>query len=687
MAFDHDPLQDEILSLREFLRSEQEKNERLETRLKKREQVLDHYRQAVDNSPNAIFSINRNGHITTWNPACEAVFDYDASILGSHVGRLLFDRDQVDFIENEILRGSEVKTYSNLDFVYTCRNGETREMVSRIYPVENEKGVVHGFVFANTDVTERNRIHRELDRYRHHLEELVDERTVKLKDEIQQRIRAQRGIQASYDAMMTLLDSLDLAIRVVSLEHGEIIFQNNRLKDILAKGERTAENYHLFDMIRIDSGEIGASCRDENDKEQTSSRFDPVTGRWFLITDRVITWVDGRKVRLQVATDITERKQIDEERQRVEKLESLGVLAGGIAHDFNNLLTGIMGSLSLLQYQAESGNPNYALLDSAVKASSRATSLTQQLLTFSKGGDPVRSVIALEDVLREAVTFSLHGSAVKSTICLDGDLYHVEADGGQLSQVFHNLAINAKQVMEDGGVLAVSAVNYSHPKQPGINDLPPGKYVRIDFTDSGPGIAPEIIDKIFDPYFTTKAKGEGLGLAMVHTIIAKHGGRITAEPNPDCGVTFRIFLPASDQLAATPPVAITEGPESFGRVLLMDDEEAIRQVGEAILVHLGYSVVTAADGEALLARYQEALATDAAYDAVILDLTIPGGMGGEEVARRLARMNPAVKVIASSGYSDSPVMADCSRFGFSAILKKPYMVEEMSQVLQKILQR
>ena len=563
-------------------------------------------------------------------------------------------------------------------------------MVSRIYPVENNEGIVHGFVFANTDVTERNRIHRELEQYRHHLEELVEQRTVKLQEEISHRKSAQQALQASNEALVTILDSMDLAIQVVSLNRDETIFLNDRLNALLVEGQQSSLHYHFFAPLGCDDlvedGEAKADPESNRDVKSISC-FDPVLKRWYILQEQVITWVDRRKVRLQIATDITARKQIDEERQRVEKLESLGVLAGGIAHDFNNLLTGIMGSLSLLQYQAASGNPNYALLDSAVKATSRATSLTQQLLTFSKGGDPVRSVIAVEEVLRESVTFSLQGSAVKTMICLDGDLYHVKADGGQLSQVFHNLAINAKQVMPDGGVLAVSAVNYTHENHFVVNDLSPGKYVRIDFSDTGPGISPDIIDKIFDPYFTTKAKGEGLGLAMVHTIVTKHNGKITVDQNPDCGVTFRIFLPACEQVALAPSAGTIDRPDSCGRVLLMDDDETIREVGEAILVHLGYTVETAADGESLLARYQEALAADGAFDVVILDLTIPGGMGGEEVARRLALTNPEAKLIASSGYADSPIMADCGSFGFSAILKKPYMVEQVAEVLEKILQR
>lgn len=413
--------------------------------------------------------------------------------------------------------------------------------------------------------------------------------------------------------------------------------------------------------------------------------FDPVLERWFIFQERIIDWVNGRPVRLQVAADITERKQIDLERQRMEKLESLGVLAGGIAHDFNNLLTGIMGSLSLLQFQAEQGAVDTGLIENAVKASSRATSLTQQLLTFSKGGDPVCKVIDVGEVLRESVSFSLRGANIRCDIDIAADLSAIDADEGQLSHVFHNLAINAKQAMEGGGRLLVTAAD-SVLLENQVADLPEGNYVRIDFSDTGPGISPENLDKVFDPYFTTKKSGEGLGLAMVHTIINKHHGKIAVRPNPDQGVTFTVYLPISGNSPASQVQAAEEYSPHGGHILLMDDEETIRDVGAAMLGHLGYHVVTVADGLEAIRRYQGAYAKQP-FDIVILDLTIPGGMGGEEAASRLAAIDPEVRIIASSGYADSPVLSDFRRFGFSGVLKKPYRLEEMRTVVGTLLQK
>lgn len=679
-----DSMPPEEASLHQQLHLAQERNDRLAAQLKRTQAILDHFRQAVDNSPNAIFSIDRQGRITTWNPSCVSIFRYDSSIIGSHFRLLLNDRTLIDFIEQQVLDSEESRSFSNLDMAYVCRNGDIREMVSRIYPVTSANGVVHGFVFANTDVTERNRINRELERYRHHLEELVAERTVKLKEEIQQRIDAQRGLQASHDALVTILDAMELAIQVVSHPENELIFANNRLQELLALGRSDSADYRLFMPPTVvddpDVPFVQAQPRD-------LVHFDSVLQRWFLMHERPLAWVDGRTVLLRVATDITERKLIDQERQRVEKLESLGVMAGGIAHDFNNLLAGIVGNLSLLQHQLVAGTPNVALLEGAVSAAVRATSLTQQLLTFSKGGEPVCSVVDIKQLLEETVTFALRGSAVKTVFSFVSDLNRIEADAGQLSQVFHNLALNTMQAMPAGGELRVTARNIKAGGQQRVADLENGRYVMLEFSDNGPGIAQELVDKIFDPYFTTKSEGEGLGLTMVHRIISKHRGKISVVPRAGHGATFRIFLPATDRQVALPTDVYPMQGRAHGRILVMDDEESIRELCGAMLSHLGYQADTVADGEEALASIEQAVAAEQPYDAIILDLTIRGGMGGEEVARRLARQSSTLRLIASSGYSDSPVMADCRAYGFVDVLRKPYLTEELAEVLHRIVQR
>lgn len=670
----------EVDGLRQQLSEAHSQNDNLKKELSKTTQVLDHFRQSVNNSPNAIFSINRMGHITTWNPACCSIFQYDNSIVGKDFRLLLKSAEDLQLLEKEILGPADARTLSNVDLSYKCHDGEVREMVSRVYPVVSSEGYIHGFVFANTDVTERNQTHRELDKYRHHLEDIVEERTAELKLEIQNRKAAQKGLQVSYDSLITVLDSMDLAIQVVASDKGKVIFMNSRLRSLL--GERTC-----LDSVNdlFDSLSSGEKTKGDLSKEASVTVFDEATGRWFLLQEQIIRWLDDSLVRLQTATDITERKKIDEELKRVEKLDSLGVLAGGIAHDFNNLLTGVTGSLSLLKYQSESGNPSISLLDSAVHAVSRATSLTQQLLTFSKGGEPVKSVVNITGILREAVEFSLRGTAVRLDLQVDENLSEVEADEGQLSQVFYNLVINAKQTMPEGGVLTVTAKNHCVSNVESSDVLPVGKCVQIDFADSGPGIPSDILNKIFDPYFTTKEAGEGLGLATVHAIIAKHNGKITASNTDQGGARFRILLPTSEKPLPKPGKSESPRKESGGRILLMDDEEMIREVAEAMLIQLGYSVDTVTDGELAIEKYRGALEKGQPYDAVIFDLTIPGGMGGKKATERLTQIDPQLKAIASSGYSGGRVLAESKQYGFCAVLQKPYHLKEMASVLHKVL--
>lgn len=291
-------------SLLQQLQLAEARNAQLAAQLQASEAILGHYRQAVDNSPNAIFSINRLGSIATWNPACTLILRYDSSIIGAHFRILLHDQAQIDFIEGQVLKSPEPRSYSNLDLAYACSNGEIREMLSRIYPVAGDNGVVDGFVFANTDVTERNRIHRELEQYRLRLEDLVAERTIKLQKENQQRIDAQEKLQASHDALVTILDAMEVAIQVVALSRNESIFANNRLKKFSFQGRGDRPDYQLFAPL-VDR-EVGGETLLPMPHHLV--HFDAALHRWFLLHERPLTWVDGRTVRLQVATDITEKK-------------------------------------------------------------------------------------------------------------------------------------------------------------------------------------------------------------------------------------------------------------------------------------------------------------------------------------------------------------------------------------------
>ncbi len=387
---------------------------------------------------------------------------------------------------------------------------------------------------------------------------------------------------------------------------------------------------------------------------------------------------------IEVVRDITNRKRMTEEIIKAQKLESIGLLAGGIAHDFNNLLTALLGNISLAKIYAAGNEKTIAKLETAEKASLRARDLTQQLLTFSRGGAPVKQSIIINNLVRDSSNFSVRGANVKCQFSLAEDLWAVKVDQGQLSQVVNNLVINADQSMPQGGQINISTENIILAKDnPYL--LAPGKYVRITFADEGHGIAAEDLPRIFDPFYTTKPDGSGLGLATSFSIIKNHDGHISVEDSPDSGTEFQVLLPATDA-----PVAelLPDDEEMFqgsGKVLVMDDEEAVRVLAQEMLKHLGYEPVLASNGEEVLRLYQSAMQENAPFKAVILDLTVPGGMGGSETGKKLLALDPNANILVSSGYANDPVMAFYEKYGFSGIVPKPYKVAELSKKLHAVL--
>jgi CheY-like chemotaxis protein/two-component sensor histidine kinase len=376
---------------------------------------------------------------------------------------------------------------------------------------------------------------------------------------------------------------------------------------------------------------------------------------------------------------------MEAELQRSSRLESLGILAGGIAHDFNNLLTVIMGNLTLAKLDA-AGNPEVTpWLQAAEQGGMRARDLTMQLLTFAKGGDPVRKAVVLSEVVREAAEFVLHGSKVRCEFEIEPDLWPADVDKGQIGQVVQNVIINGIQAMPDGGKMRVSLGNA--PVAAGaVADLAAGRYLKLCVTDSGVGIKPELLPHIFDPYFTTKAQGTGLGLATVYSIVKKHLGRIEVESNPALGTTFRIWLPAAHDMPAA-AVHPSELPMQLsGRVLVMDDEEAIRRSATALCRRAGLETRAVSDGAEALREYSAAQAAGRPFDLVILDLTVPGGMGGQETIEKLRQINPQVRAIVSSGYSRDPVLAQYRAHGFLGMVPKPYDLTELMRVIHAVMQ-
>jgi PAS domain S-box-containing protein len=385
-----------------------------------------------------------------------------------------------------------------------------------------------------------------------------------------------------------------------------------------------------------------------------------------------------------VFRDITENRKMEAELVKAQKLESLGVLAGGIAHDFNNFLTAIIGNLSLAKIDSKPGDQVGAWLNEMEKASIQAKNLTQQLLTFSKGGEPIKKLVSLTELVKNSVTFSLRGSNVRCNFFISEDLLPVEVDEGQIGQVINNLVLNADHAMPEGGIIEICAENITLTADNEFS-LPAGPYIRTSFRDHGVGIRPDHLSKVFDPYFTTKQKGSGLGLTVAYSIIDKHNGRMTVESGLGHGTTFTIYLPASNKPASQPADEEKRLLIGKGKILVMDDEEFIRDVAIQMLSKIGYEVLVANDGNQAIEMYRQAQKSGEPFDIVIMDLTIPGGMGGKEAIQKLKKFDPNVKALVSSGYSNDPIMSNFRDYGFQGVVKKPYRIQDMSDALRSAI--
>jgi len=516
-----------------------------------------------------------------------------------------------------------------------------------------------------------------------------------LYQDVTERKRAEEALRSSEEKLRIMFKSVAEGIVVTDLEGN--ILEANEAAARQGGYNNKEELIELSSCQRLSPKDLARAKEDTRrnltegytgTREYTFLRKD---GTEFLgeVNASFIRDASGNPVAVvSITRDITERKQVEEERVRADKLESVGTLAGGIAHDFNNLLTGILGNIELAKRYSEAGEMSRAsaTLSEAERASLRAKDLTQQLLTFAKGGAPIKKLASITELAKETATFALSGSKVKCQFDLPDDLWAVECDERQIGQVISNIVINADQAMPRGGILKLSARN-TVIGPGGTLPLPKGNYVEIIIEDHGIGIPREHLDRIFDPYFTTKHKGSGLGLATSYSIIRNHGGHIRVESELGVGTTCYVYLPASKK-----PVrkirkkqALRSSLMTQGKILVMDDEEIIREMLSNLLSVIGYKVTLAKDGVEAIERYTEAKNLGQPFDAVILDLTIRGGMGGREAIKKLIEIDPDVKAIVSSGYATDPIMADYKKHGFSAVVTKPYSAGELERTLRSIL--
>ena len=477
-------------------------------------------------------------------------------------------------------------------------------------------------------------------------------------------------------------------------ENGQFKYNSHRCYEITGytQEEFKKKPALLLDIVHPDDKELFKKHLDNMKIQRTHEPHENMEFR-IVRKDGEVRWVshscskvydgDGNFLGVRGSNlDVTDQKLATLELSKVEKLKSLGVLAGGIAHDFNNLLTAILGNISLSKLKAQDDLDLFKRLDAAEKAAYRAQALTQQLLTFAKGGAPIKKVISLKKIILETAEFSLKGSNVACKFDFAKDLWSVKVDPGQISQVIQNMVINADQAMPDGGIITIKA--YNLPLEQGVHQfLPEGNYVVITIEDKGSGISPEDLPRIFDPFFTTKKMGSGLGLAVCFSIVRKHGGFIDVESKKNYGTKFTIYLPAlGEDIEKTETKEAKISSSTKGkRVLVMDDEENIRELLRESLIYLGYEADVAKDGKEALKKYKDAREKGKPFDAVIMDITVPGGMGGKEAVKFILKEDPNAKVIVSTGYSKDEVIKNFQEFGFCAALPKPYKLEELSSIL------
>lgn len=571
-----------------------------------------------------------------------------------------------------------VKEVSEWDFEGRFRkpSGEILWFKGNSLPSKHEKEIVFNGVLL--DITSRKQAEEDLKKYRDHLEELVEERT--------------KDLAAERERLAVTLRAIDDGVITTDVE-GKVVLINKAAEKLTGWTQRDASGKPLSEVFHIINEKTGKRCDDPVKKVLESGGIVGLANDTALIArDGANRLIDDSGAPIYdkdnriigavlVFRDVTEKRAMQEEILKGQKLESLGILAGGIAHDFNNILTTILGNINLAQmYYPQQADKVLEKLETAERASLRAKDLTQQLLTFARGGAPIKKIASIVKLLKETTTFALSGANVRSEFSLPDALWPIECDPGQISQVIDNLIINAREAMPQGGIVEVKAENIIIEAECAL-PLPEGKYIKVVIKDHGPGISKAHFQKIFDPFFTTKEEGRGLGLTTVHSIIKRHGGYIELESEPDAGTTFYIYLPASgEKLIEEKEVdRIFRGK---GKILLMDDETDVRKTTGGLLKYIGYEVEFAGDGAEAIELYKKAKASGRPFEAVILDLTIPGGMGGKEAIKKLIEIDPEVRAIVSSGYSNDPIMADFREYGFSSVVSKPYKIEELSQALR-----
>lgn len=509
--------------------------------------------------------------------------------------------------------------------------------------------------------------------------------------DITDRKRSENNLRESEDKFSLTFNFSPDAVSINRLEDGLYVDINEGFTRITGFGRdeligRSSLDLNIW-VNTEDREKLVQGLKAQGFYENLEAKFRRKNGQTFtgLMSARIIS-LKGVPHLLSISRDISERKQHERELLKFEKLQSLGILAGGIAHDFNNVLTSIRGNISLAKAVLDTSHKSAKPLAMAEQATIRAGELAHQLLTFARGGEPIKKVISPHFIIEEALSLVLHGSNVKASVDIPDSIHAFEADEGQMSQVFHNIIINSTQAMPTGGTFTVVARNETLTDHNPMS-LPSGTYIRLTFADQGCGIPSEDLPKIFDPYFTTKSAGNGLGLASAYSIISKHKGSIHVSSLAGSGTLFTIYLPSTGERYVPPPEDGTSQDRNSlkgGSTLVMDDEIMVRETARSMLQHLGYQVTTCDCGEEAVELYRKSVEGGTPFSIVIMDLTIPGGLGGKEAAEQILSEFPQARLVVSSGYSNDSLMSQYSQFGFIGAIAKPYSISDFSRILKSL---
>lgn len=665
--------EDEIGRLSKFTRNIiaelTRKNIMLQEEIKEKERTEERLRQST---------ITLENVLNNSNPICITRFDYEI-LLANNAYYEVWPRskpgtERIKCYESrpgslchsdscalkQILKGKEKV---EVDSTKTNKNTANLEFIVTARPFRDGNGKLIGMIESFQEITERKRVETALASERERLE-------------------------------VTLRSIGDGVITTDRL--GKIILINKVAEELTGWNRTEAVHKPLNEVFNIIDEKTRLPCNSAVEEILRSGKVMGLANHTVLIardgTERMLAdsgapIIDrnGRIIGVVlVFRDVTEKNKTDQELLKIKKLEAIGQLAGGIAHDFNNILSGILGSLNLASLYIEPEGKVHRILQGAEKAVDRARGLTQQLLTFSKGGEPIKKITSITELIKDSTDFVLIGSNIRCEYHFQKNLWPVEIDSGQVSQVIQNIILNAKQAMPEGGVIDVTCKNLQEKNSLLTKEV--NNFVKISIRDSGTGIPNDLVDKIFDPYFSTKNDGSGLGLAICHSVVSKHGGRISVESELGVGSTFTIYLIASEILPVNKDkkdIGVAE--KGSGKIMVMDDEKIVREAAGGILTYYGYDVIFAKDGREAIALYKKSIDSEDLIDVIIMDITIPGGMGGKAAMEEILALDPDAKGIVSSGYSNDPIMAHYRNFGFQAAIAKPYKYYDLIECINNVL--